>query len=907
MKKQFLSIALLVFLVGFSQTNKQIIQSYLNNNFAKQGLTSRDVSEWRIQSEAVSEASNVTSCYVVQRHKGIEIFNAQSTISIKDSKVVYAVNRFKKNISQKINSTTPSLSVIDAIQKAYSKLGITNNSMSFSVGKIINDKSFKLINSIQKDSISGKLVYQVTKDENLKLAWAFQFYSPDEKHLWDIRIDAQDGSVLEKNDLMISCDFGYTNHTETTSTNHFIPKTGFSLNSNSSILKTDASSYKVIPFNYESPNHTSFQLITSPSVSNASPKGWHDSNSLDTNDTTNKYTDTRGNNVWAQEDAYGDGGDPIFRPDGGAALNFNFTYGGQSSQPINYRGAATTNLFYMTNILHDVWYQYGFDEASGNFQKSNYGRGGAQGDYVLADSQDGYLKTSPTLNNANFATPSDGFKPRVQMYLWTSGTPPVEYLTINSPAEIVGPKIATTNIFEGTDRIAVPAAPNGIVSDIILYKNNPTPPGYNSGCQAPTNAAALAGKIALLKRGGCSFNLKVKNAQIAGAIAVVVMDSVANNPTRVSMSSTGILGITIPAVFISKEIGDAIIAKLEVGPVNIKLETPSNMYLYADGDFDNGIISHEYAHGISNRLTGGRLEASCLTSPEQMGEGWSDWTALMMQLKSGDSGNSPRGIGTYSVNQSVTGGGIRSYRYSTNMTDNPLTFGNTNGKTYVDYADNIEKVSPHATGEIWATMLWDLTWAYIAKYGFNPDIYTGTGGNNKVMRIVLDAMKLQPCNPSYVEARNAIIAADQAITGGQDYCLIWKVFARRGLGVNASSGDNSGDRTNIAAINDQVQDFTEPAAGANCSSLGINPFINGDAIKIFPNPVTKGQINISIREFTGKIKIQIVDLAGRLVYSKIDTDFNGQKTINLSAIQKGIYIIKVSNEIINHTEKIIVK
>ncbi len=559
--------------------------------------------------------------------------------------------------------------------------------------------------------------------------------------------------------------------------------------------------------------------------------------------------------------------------------------------------------------MHDVWYQYGFDEISGNFQKTNYGKGGANsllGDYLLADSQDGYSQAVATLNNANFSTPNDGSRPRMQMYLWNDGAPPTNFITVNSPSSIAGLKVATSNVFEGTDRIPVPASPNGIASDLVLYKNNPTPPGYNSGCQAPTNASAILGKIVLIKRGGCFFNLKVKNAQDAGAIAVIVMDTIANNPTSLSMSSTGTVGITIPAVFVTKELGDTFIAEMLKGPVNLKLEVPAGLYLYADSSFDNGIIAHEYGHGISNRLTGGPSNASCLTAPEQMGEGWSDWIALMMQLESGDSGESPKGIGTYAVNEAKTGGGIRNYQYSTNMAINPLTFKDTNGKTYIDPDDSIEKILVHTVGEVWAATLWDLSWAYVNKYGLSSNIFNGTGGNNKVMQLVIDAMKLQPCNPSFIQARDAIIAADQATTGGQDYCMIWKVFARRGMGIYASSGDNSGDRTNISAINDQVEDFTEPSAGANCT-LAVNKFNNNNWVSVYPNPAPKGQLNVRINQYVGKVSIQMVDLTGRIVYKLMDTDFNIEKSINLNSLQKGMYIIKVYNESINFTEKIIIK
>lgn len=102
------------------------------------------------------------------------------------------------------------------------------------------------------------------------------------------------------------------------------------------------------------------------------------------------------------------------------------------------RDAIITQLFYYTNVLHDWLYGYGFDEASGNFQVNNFGRGGAGGDPVLAEAQDGWDlgctddQGTPNpgddvaircLNNANFGTPGDGGSPRMQMYMWAPGRP----------------------------------------------------------------------------------------------------------------------------------------------------------------------------------------------------------------------------------------------------------------------------------------------------------------------------------------------------------------------------------------------------------------------------------------------------------------------------------------------------
>lgn len=75
-------------------------------------------------------------------------------------------------------------------------------------------------------------------------------------------------------------------------------------------------------------------------------------------------------------------------------------------------------MFFHVNWLHDRWYEAGFDEASGNAQKSNFGRGGVGGDPVLAEGND----FSGT-DNANMATPADGISPRMQMFEFTGTNP----------------------------------------------------------------------------------------------------------------------------------------------------------------------------------------------------------------------------------------------------------------------------------------------------------------------------------------------------------------------------------------------------------------------------------------------------------------------------------------------------
>lgn len=210
-----------------------------------------------------------------------------------------------------------------------------------------------------------------------------------------------------------------------------------------------------------------------------------------------------------------------------------------------------------------------------------------------------------------------------------------------------------------------------------------------------------------------------------------------------------------------------------------------------DGDLDNGVIAHEYGHGISNRLVGGPSYVSCLrTHDERQGEGWSDWWSYAMLMRPGDDGRTPRGVGNYVVyydEYGRNGPGVRTRPYSTDMRINDHTY------------NAIRRArEPHGVGEVWATMLWDLYWNLVDKHGFNPNVYEDwtTGGNNYAIQLVVDGMKMVPCEPGFVDARDAILAADTALTGdvaagvpGENECLIWRTFARRGLGWSAEQNN----------------------------------------------------------------------------------------------------------------------
>tara|TARA_B100000809_G_scaffold266781_1_gene331520 strand:+ start:5 stop:2026 length:2022 start_codon:yes stop_codon:yes gene_type:complete len=239
-----------------------------------------------------------------------------------------------------------------------------------------------------------------------------------------------------------------------------------------------------------------------------------------------------------------------------------------------------------------------------------------------------------------------------------------------------------------------------------------------------------------------------------------------------------------------------------------------------DGDFDNLVIVHEYTHGTSNRLTGGPGNTGCLSNNEQMGEGWSDFYGVLMTIESGDTGTDARAVGTYLFGQGSGGNGIRPFPYSTDLAINPQT-----------YDDICGAAIPHGVGSVWATTLWEITWALIDEYGFDTDFYNFTGdvsqdaGNIQAFALVTEGMKLQACNPSFIDGRDAIIAADVAIYGGANECLLWEAFAKRGLGFSAEAGSSSDTC-------DGTEAFDSPVPAINteeevCEGQGIQSYGGG--------------------------------------------------------------------------------
>ena len=811
----------------------RVALEHLKKNKQALQLSDEDLADVVLSSESSSKKSGLRHLYLQQRYQGIEIHNAITNVSLtKDEQVVQMGNRFEKQLAKKVKAKGAKMTAQAAVAAAAKHLNLSLK-QPLSVQRKGDETSEAVLFSkggISLEPIPAHLVYQPMSDGSLRLAWEVTIYELDAHNWWNVRVDAATGEFLDKDNMVSHCEFDNNGPLGVP----FLDNSAYaqaavtkSFNFATVMASTSAgATYNVYAMPFESPSHGPLALRTGADADKkASPAGWHTAGSQ-------SYTTTRGNNVYAYEDpdntgyAYASVPSTLYSPDGGSSLSFNFPVD-PTKQPEVNRDAAITNLFYWNNVIHDVWYQYGFDEQSGSFQVDNFGKTGLGNDPVMAEAQDSRNILVPppgvtTRNNANFGTPPDGTSPRMQMYLW-NGIPDPDMFKVTGPSGIA--KSYPTREASFAKRLT----PNPVIGKLVLGTASTGVP--EQACGPLVNAAAVAGNIAVVYRGTCSFANKVQNAQIAGAIAVLVINNQAGLTTMGGAPTNPVPAINIPAVMITQADGAIIRSALDEGTevtVALKNDNPE-----LDSDFDNGIIAHEYGHGISNRLTGGPNTTSCLpsqvvvsgvaVSTEQMGEGWSDYIGLTMTMSPNDTGAKARGIGTYASGQPTTGLGIRPAPYSTSLLVNGFTYAATN---------NPAISAPHGVGFVWATMLWDMTWDMINKYGFSEDLYSGTKGNNMAMQLVVDGMKLQPCRPGFVDGRNAILLADRINYGGANQELIWKAFAKRGLGFSAKQGSST-------SRFDQVEAFDLPATYLCTTPLAIDAvqtstvFTGGDAKALY--------------------------------------------------------------------------
>ena len=397
---------------------------YMQENAEQLGLTHTDIQDYVVTDQYQSNHNGATHIYMRQRYQGIEVYNAIFNLTLDNkNKVAFVGNRYVSDLKNKVNGSSPSLTPIDAVKAAAQHLNIPLT-QDLEVIKTIDQRQVTIgKGGISLHVIPVKLMFQPMLDGTVKLAWDLSIYTIDAQNYWSVRIDALTGALLNKDNLVVHCQH---NHGKYANPDRAARKSAGVLSPFHNCQEdhldkvNQVGSYNVFAMPLESPLHGSRSLTVDPEDPIASPYGWHDTDGQ----AGAEYTITRGNNVHAYSDTANLNFSSGNEPDGGPSLVFDFPLD-LTLEPEQSRDAAVTNLFYWNNIIHDVWYQYGFDEAGGNFQFNTYGRGGFGGDPVQAQENDGSGS-----NNANFLTPPDGGSGIMQMYLWTNDSGDI--LTVNT-------------------------------------------------------------------------------------------------------------------------------------------------------------------------------------------------------------------------------------------------------------------------------------------------------------------------------------------------------------------------------------------------------------------------------------------------------------------------------------------
>jgi uncharacterized repeat protein (TIGR01451 family) len=583
------------------------LRAFLNEHWALFGFGPQTLDAATLKRDYVTSHNGLRTVVWEQHLDGIPVFDSAFLAHItRDGELVNISSRFLADpaAAARGRGAPPRVSAANAVLAAAGNLGevLALADLAALDNQPAGPQQKQRFKAPHFDEdITAQLVWAPLGPDTLVRCWDIDLTSAARGETFRLIIDADTGEILVRRSLTVYIsDASYRVFTSD-SPSPFSPGHPTPLNAQPALVTRS--------------------LVVTPALNtNASPNGW-------INDADNE---TRGNNVDAHLDRDRNNQPDLPRPQGNPNRVFDFPLD-LTQSPATYGDTAVVQLFYWCNFTHDKLWELGFNEAAGNFQNNNFGRGGLGNDGVLADGQDG-----SGFNNANFTFRPDGQPPRIQMYL-----------------------------FDGPD------------------------------------------------------------------------------PDR-------------------------------------------------DGDFDAEVIIHEYVHGLSSRLVGGGVGISELQTAG-MGEGWSDWYALMLLSEAGDDlgGNyAAGGYLTYQLDGLLENYyyGIRRYPYSTNFLRNPLTFKDidptqadghagvpTSGPFNPNFADEV-----HNQGEVWCVTLWDARVNLVAKHGF-------TNGNQIMLQLVTDGMKLAPVNPNFLQARDAIIQADIVNNGGANFFELWSAFAKRGMGSSASS------------------------------------------------------------------------------------------------------------------------
>ena len=611
-------------------------------------------------------------------------------------------------------------------------------------------------------------------------------------------ISAVDGKLLLRSELRADSEFSYTVLAD--SSGEFTPF--------DSIVGNDVSPHPTGKNDQFSPPFVRPQSVTLSNIGFSQNDPWLPAGA----------TETKGNNVDAFVDLFSPEGVSTgdFRAATTGLDEFDYTYDPliNPDANTNQQMAAIVNAFYVTNFLHDWFYDVGFDESSGNAQKNNFGRGGAGNDVLVIQGQ-----SFMTRNSASMCTPADGESPIMDLAIFDDPLvlSPEGYTTVIAPSDIAGDYPARISRFFGPKTFDV-------TGEVVLVDDGVDI--ATDACEDIVNGAELVGKIALIDRRVCLFTEKVLKAQNEGAIAVIIANNAGPSLPPLGGSNGDVV---IPTMGIGEEHGKLLKNAMENGDqviTRLHDETIIEEFVNRAPMLDNTVIAHEWGHYMSTRLVGGNIRLGN-NQGRSLGEGWADFTTLLMVVRPEDSslpanqnfGGVYPGPGVYTTGDSYFG--FRRYPYSTDVNKNPLFFRHIEDGTELPDPNNggppvafgqagFRNSEVHNSGEVWCTMLWECYASLL-----NDPRYTFKAAQNRMKEYLVASLKITPPTPTFTAARDALLGV-AAATDHDDFVLLSAAFAKRGMGVGAVSPDRLS--TDHAGV---VESFAVSAQNARLEIVSV--------------------------------------------------------------------------------------
>ncbi len=391
-----------------------ILRSFVRQNSALFGLSDAQISALETSANYTNPDGNLSYVHFEQKINDIPVFQGEVKAGLtKRGEIIRVINNLAPNlISENVsdNFGNPQTALVNAAKH----IGIAANENELT---IINSKDSKITFERGQfaDRTTSEKIYFPLESGVVRPAWRVILWT--ENAVFYLVVDGETGTLLWRKNIT-------ENQTQPTTYNVY--------GNTTSMIKT---AINPIPstFTCNDPNNCptsslinrqSFTLVGNEPPYNFNNNGW-------INDGENR---TIGNNVEAGIDRMSPNGiDDNGWAFGNPNRNFVYTYNPapgnpapgeeplpqtQTYPPSPFQQGSITNAFYTVNRWHDETYLLGFNEAARNYQTDNFGRGGLGNDSMIVEVQD----VSGT-NGANFTTPPDGARPRLQLFIWTGTTP----------------------------------------------------------------------------------------------------------------------------------------------------------------------------------------------------------------------------------------------------------------------------------------------------------------------------------------------------------------------------------------------------------------------------------------------------------------------------------------------------